>query len=223
MKVLKEITFGKTSKPLVFLKKGKVYLEISYFRNSSVRIADSNGNHLYKPLEHKLESKYFLEWMITNKSIAILIREFFSNQEIKDIIVELNKINRYIEKQGEFTGRKIESDYSDIKEFEGFQIIPRSEKFFTFKKNITDTSSFVEVTFKPGDVSPMEEHMYMLISFSKLDFACNSTSLSPGDNISRPCLAIWEPTKEEIKEIVLAIGHTSLKHKDQVVEEILRS
>lgn len=223
MIVIREIKFGKTIKPLIYIKNNKVFLGISYFRNSSVRIADNCGNHIYLPREENLKESYFLEWMITNSEISGLIKEFLSKEEIKELVKELNLINEYIEQQKEYIGRRIEEDKHNIKNFKSFNIIPRSERFFTFKKSIKNTNSFVEVTFKPGDVSPMEEHMYMLISFKRLSFICNKKSLSFKDKIGVPCFAIWSPDKEEIKEIVRTIGHTSEKHKKQLIEEISKS
>jgi len=223
MIVLREIHFGRTTKNHIFIENGDIYIGISYFRNSNVRVADSNGNHLYRPREHILSKDYFVEWMITNKEISLIIKNFLSNEEVKTILKDIDKVNSYIEQQQNFIGRKIVSDEKNTKSFESFKIIPRFEKFFTFKKEIKKSGSFVEVTFKPGDVSPMEEHMYMLIPFSKLKFIREDQKIKEGNEIGVACFAIWEPNKEDIKEIVKTISHTSEKHKKQLIEQILNN
>src|SRR3989338_9440558 len=99
MKILRNIKFGRTEKPLIYTDKGKVFIGISYFRNSSVRVADSNGNHIYTPKEAVINDDYFVEWMITNREIALLLGEFLTNQEIQEVVSEFKKIDSYIEQQ----------------------------------------------------------------------------------------------------------------------------
>lgn len=222
MRILRKIKFGRTEKNHIYIDDGSVFIGISYFRNSNVRIADKDGNHLYKPREHIISNDYFAEWMITNTEIALLLKEFFIEREIDKILEEIEKVNDYIHNQEDYIGRKIISHKEGIKKFKSFQIIPRSENFFTFKKPIEKSGSFVEVTFKPGDVSPMEEHMYMLIPFSKLKFISGREELNEGDSIKTPSFAVWKPSKEDIKEIVITISHTSDKHKTQLIAEINR-
>lgn len=222
MRVLRKIIFGKTEKNHIFVNNKSVFIGISYFRNSNVRIADKDGNHLYKPRENIISNDCFVEWMITNTEIALLLKEFFTEKEIDEIIKKINQVKEYINQQGDYIGRKIVSDENNIKSFKIFKIIPRFEKFFTFKKSIENSGSFVEVTFKPGDVSPMEEHMYMLIPFDKLEFILNGEKLNEGDCIGIPCFAVWKPNKTEIEEIVTTIAYTSEKHKTQLIGEINR-
>jgi len=220
MTILRKIKFGKSEKEHIFIKNKKIFIGISYFRNSNVRIADSNGNHLYKPREHKLEKSYFIEWMITNKEIALILKEFLNKSQIGEIVKKIKEINKFIEKKKKYTGRKIISLNWFFVKYSGFKIIPRFEKFYTFKKHIKKSKSFVEVTFKPGDVSPMEEHMYMLIPFSYVEFIHTNNKIKMGENILTPTYAVWNPTIEELEEIVITIAHTSEKHRDQLIESI---
>lgn len=86
---------------------------------------------------------------------------------------------------------EIELFEEKAKKFKGFDIISTSQNFFTSKKEIMDSGCYVEVTFKPRGVSPMEEHMYMLLPFKKLDFQRLSSGLSEGDKMLPPTFAVW--------------------------------
>lgn len=222
MMLLRQIGFFSNYFDHIYIEEDKIYIGISYYKNSNTRIADEHGNHLYKPTEHKLEKKFFLEWMITNKELAQILVKFSGTEESFKIITAIRKLNNFIKEKQEYTGRKVETK-AKVDEFLGYTVLKRQEVFFSFKRALDKTNCFVEVTFKPGDKSPMEEYMFLLIPFSDLSFIYKNGGIKKiefDSIIKKKTYAVWQPDIDTIKELAITISHISEKHRDQIAEEI---
>lgn len=78
------------------LNKEKILLPLN-ISQGGIRIADEYGNHVSKPTKIKNESKYLIEWMITNDENKFLVDSFLNINSIKNLIKRMSGIKRFAE------------------------------------------------------------------------------------------------------------------------------
>jgi len=172
---------------------------------SKVRICDEHGNHVAKPASERINSNYFIEWMITNDELIEIIKQKFNEQEIRELINQLNTINISL-RDSNYYSRAAQKEKLD-ETIGNFLIYKYEEVFYSFEKVIDDTLR-VKITFKMGDYT-LAAHMFVLIKISSQNIQLNNTegTINLNESLGSGAKCIWNPNKELVVEIAKALSH----------------
>lgn len=199
----------------------KIFLPLNYSQGG-IRIADKNGNHAPSPTKAKRNKENFIEWMITNKEIKILSK-LLDEENIKDLIKKLNQIKSFAE-ESEFSKRTTSSTEEKIATFKEFTIYQYMDVFNSFEK-ILESKLKVRLTFKLGDYGVTSHpHMYVLIPFDYNNLVVKNIEGKVEENqrLGSGCFAELKLNKKEIKEVVLALAHSSINHRNDLINILSR-
>lgn len=203
------------------LNKGRILLPLN-ISQGGIRIADEYGNHVSKPTKIKNESKYLIEWMITNDENKFLVDSFLDTKITKKLIERMNSIKKFAE-ESQYSKRKtIKLKRDKVEIFEGFQIFQYTENFSSFEKILTSGIK-VRITFKLGDYGlEPHPHMYVLIPFNNKSLKLKNLNgeVKRKEILGKKCFAEWIPTIQDIQEIILTLAHASKNHKDDLTNLI---
>jgi len=182
-----------------------------------IRIADEEGNHIAKPTQALNESKYYIEWMITNDEIGVLSKHLFKTPA--SVISEMKKISKFAE-DSEYSRRTTKKEKEEIATFEGFKIYKYSDEFHSFEKNLPSGIK-VRLTFKLGDygITP-HPHMYVLVPFNhkSLKIKNKDGDVSNKECLGSGCYGELILTSDELKDIILTLSHASNNHRNSLIK-----
>jgi hypothetical protein len=179
-----------------------------------IRIADEHGNHVSSPTKQKNDSRFFVEWMITNDEIKFLTDSFLEAEKLAKLIKVMAGLTKFTE-ESEYSKRKtVKVDKEKIESFDGFEIYQYTENFSSFEKAL-DSGIKVRITFKLGDYGlEPHPHMYVLLPFNHTSIKLKNNNGTVNQNmiLGSGCFAEWIPTNEDILEIIITLAHASNSH-----------
>lgn len=201
------------------LNNGKIKLPLNKSQGG-IRIADEYGNHVSSPTKTPKESKYSIEWMITNDENQALVEKFFKSKgDVKKLIQKMEEIKRFAE-ESEYSKREtIKVEREEVKTFEGFKIYQYTENFSSFEKEL-GSGLKVKITFKLGDFGlEPHPHMYVLIPFNNkfLKLKNLNGEVEEREELGKGCFGEWTPFTKDIEEITTTLAHASKNHKDDLI------
>ena len=203
------------------IEKDKITLLLNKQR-SKVRIADSEGNHASSPTKCKNESKYFVEWMITNENVKDIFKILKMDEDSLTKISKGFKEDFFIEDSPYSKREKVKSTFQELCLFEDFKIYEYEEKFYSFEKELPSKIR-IRITYKKGDLSidPVP-YMFVLIPFDdELIKIKNADGLvSKGGLLGSKCKCEWAPSKKDLIEIVIGLSKTSKEHRKALIKEL---
>ena len=203
----------------VDIKSGNVDLILTSPR-SGVRISDAHGNHVSRPVsEGKFDSDFFIEWMITNAQVSQLIQTNLNDADKENLRSGLKQIDNFI-KDSNLAQRKAEGGQKEAEKFLNFDVRKFVETFYSFEQEVQPHTR-VRIIFKMGDFT-LAPHMFVLLSFShlKLKLGNRAGEITSGALLGSGAKAVWQPSKEEIKAIVLTLATASANHRDDLLRLI---
>lgn len=190
-----------------------------YFSQGGARIADKDGNHFPSPTQTINDKNYYIEWMITNDEIKLLLTLFKKKGGISNLIKLMQKISKFAE-DSEYSRRTTSSGEKGIAKFEGFKIYQYMDVFNSFEK-VLDSRLKVRLTFKLGDFGVTSHpHMYVLVpfNFKSLKIKNKDGNVNDSETLGSGCFAELNLTEEEIKEIILTLAHASNNHRNALIK-----
>jgi hypothetical protein len=201
----------------ITINDGKIILPLN-IAQGGIRIADSSGTHLPKPIKTHNEKEYSIEWMITNDEIKLLSNSILT--DIGSLIDHLKNIKNFADDSKYSKRETVKLDKKEIGDFDGFEIYHYNETFNSFEKTL-NSGMKVRITFKLGDfgVEP-HPHMYVLIPFNQmlLNLKNQGGEVEEHQELGKKCFGEFIMNEEDLKEIILTLAHSSNKHKEDLIK-----
>jgi len=197
------------------IENGKVNFILTS-HSSNVRICDTNGNHVSRPVSQTIGfDTHSIEWMITNNELIKIISQQLTKQEIIELKNELQEITISL-KDSNFYSRKAEKENIN-QTFGNFLVYKYEEIFYSFEKNI-DVNLQVKITFKMGDYT-LAAYMFVLIGLNNPNIILfNSAGGIQNNNpLGSGAKCIWSPSSHTVKEIAKALACSSEDHKNALI------
>lgn len=185
---------------------------------SRVRMADKYGNHIARPVGAKLDAEGCIEWMITNDQVKKLSDTYLGDTDKAEVKRKMSAITSFL-KESKYAQRIATEGEHIEEEYLGFKVSEYTETFFSFLKKLPSNIS-IRHTFKQGDFT-LADNMYVLLPFSNqnvkvLDYQGQQVVL--GTELGSGTYAVWKPTKEDVKDIIVSLSYASEGHRRDLLE-----
>jgi hypothetical protein len=184
---------------------------------SKVRICDESGNHIKKPVSALVNfDNSYIEWMITNGELIQIITQKFARNDVQNLICQLHKINISL-RNSDYYSRAAKKKKIN-QSIGGFSVYKYEEVFYSFEKNV-DTNLKVKITFKMGDYT-LAAHMFVLIGFNHpgIILENNEGNIITNNPLGSGAKCHWNPSKEAIVEVAKALAHSSIDHRNDLIQ-----